>query len=223
MNLKPQVYISLSIYLAILLGSTVGFAKSSEVDSVGYLSSFEKEVLLEINMARTNPQRYASFLEAVRKYYAGKQFKRSGEIAITTREGTSAVDEAIRFLRSVMPLSPLRPSKGMSLGARDHAREQGANGMTGHLGIDGDQPGDRVNRYGTWQKEIGENISYGHSTARDVVMGLIIDDGVPGRTHRENLFNPNFRVAGVSCRSHATYGTVCVITLAAGYIEKTGR
>ncbi len=198
----------------------LGLAQPDRVDKTEYLSPLEKAVVREINLVRTSPQKYISFLEQFKKYYDGKVLKLPGEISILTQEGTGAVVEAIRFLRSQQPVPSLRPSRGMSLGAKDHVRDQGASGASGHQGMDGTQPWERVNRYGTWEKTIGENISLGHDKARNIVMTLLIDDGVPNRGHRRNIFNPDFRVIGVACGEHRTHRTICVITFAGGYQEK---
>jgi uncharacterized protein YkwD len=180
-------------------------------------------VVSEINKARTAPKNYASFLEPYKKYYAKKLFRLPGQTPIVTHEGVGAMVEAIRFLRSVKPLSPLNASKGMSWGARDHVTDQGPSGSTQHKGRDGSQAWDRVNRYGTWEKNIAENIAYGGDKAQTIVMFLIVDDGVSNRGHRKNIFDPDFRVIGVACGHHATYRTVCVITFAGGYKERSGK
>jgi uncharacterized protein YkwD len=76
-----------------------------------------------------------------------------------------------------------------------------------------------MGRYGQWIGFAGENIYYGARDARGIVCGLIVDSGVSGRGHRKNLFNPAFAVAGVACGPHASYGAMCVMDFAAGYIE----
>ncbi len=188
-----------------------------------YLSPLEKAIVQEINAARTNPKGYASFIEEWKRYYGGKLLKIPGERIVMTEEGATAVHDAIHFIRSLNPVPHLSPSKGMSLGAKDHVKDQGSSSSVGHKGSDGSQPWDRVNRYGTWEKCIGENIAYGGDKARNIVMYLIVDDGVPGRGHRKNIFNPDFRVIGVAWGHHATYRTVCVITFAGGYKEKNRK
>jgi len=218
--MNPQPRILFVICLTLLFSSTIGFAQSNEIDNGDYLSPLEKGIVREINMARSNPKGYACLLEKWKPYYDGKLLKLPGEVAIKTKEGVRALDEAIRSIRSEKPGPPLSPSQGMSFGAKDHVRDRGISMASQHKGSDGSQPWDRVNRYGTWQKIIGENISFGHNKARSVVITLIIDDGLPNRGHRKNIFNPDFRVVGVACGPHSTYRTICVITFAGGYQEK---
>ena len=213
-------HISLVICLAILFTPLPGLPQPNKVDKPDYLSPLEKAVVNEMNLVRTSPKEYLSLFEKFGKYYDGKLLKLPGEIPILTKEGTSALAGTIRFLRSLKPVSPLSPSKGMSSGAKDHIRDLRISGASQHKGSDGSQTWDRVNRYGTWQKVIGENISFGHSKARNIVMTLIIDDGVPNRGHRKNILNADFRVVGVACGDHPAYRTICVITFAGGYEEK---
>lgn len=211
----------ISIILCWLLFIPVkGLAYSNNIEEANYLSPSEKAVVHEINLARTAPKNYASFLEPFKKYYHEKLIKLPNETPIITKEGVEALMEATRFLRSTKPVPLLNLSKGMSLGARDHVKDLGLSGGSQHRGSDRSQPWDRVNRYGIWQKVIGENISFGHDRARNIVMSLIIDDGVPHRGHRKNIFNSDFRVIGVACGEHPNYKTICIITLAGGYIER---
>jgi uncharacterized protein YkwD len=182
--------------------------------------TLEKEIVKEANLARTNPGAYASWLRGQRQYYRGTQLRRPGELPIRTKEGLAAVDEAIRWLEKQKPSGALGTSRGLSLAARDIVAPQGASGGFGHSGPDGSTPSDRIERHGRWESVIGENIAYGQTTARDVVAAFIVDDGVPGRGHRKNLFNAAFRVMGVDCGPHSTYGTTCAITFAAGFREK---
>ena len=203
-----------------LFTPAAGLTQSIKTIEVTYLSPLEKAVVNEMNLARTSPTEYLSLLEQFGKYYDGRLLKLPGETPTLTKEGTNALAGAIRFLRSLKPVSPLSPSKGMSLGAKDHIRDLRTSGASQHKGSDGSQTWDRVNRYGTWQKIIGENISFGHNKARNIVMTLIIDDGVPNRGHRKNILNADFRVVGVACGDHPAYRTICVITFAGGYEEK---
>ena len=79
-----------------------------------------------------------------------------------------------------------------------------------------------MNRYGRWQRTIGENMAFGDFRPEDARMGvmqLLIDDGVPGRGHRANVINPAFRSIGVSCGPHPAHDLSCVIVYAGGYQE----
>jgi uncharacterized protein YkwD len=48
---------------------------------------------------------------------------------------------------------------------------------------------------------------------------LYIDDGVPGRGHRETMLKPRFTLTGIANCEHSIYGRAVVITYAGSYIE----
>jgi uncharacterized protein YkwD len=198
-------------------------AAATRADGAASLTAVERAIVGELNRARTNPAEYAAFIAQLRPYYEGALLKRPGKTPLRTQEGARAADEALQFLRAADPLSPLRPSRGMSAAARDHVADTGPKGLIGHQGSDGSDVGQRLNRYGAWDGQVGENIAYGPTDARDIVLGLIIDDGVPGRGHRQNIFHPSYHVVGVACGAHARFQTMCVITFATEYAEAPTR
>jgi hypothetical protein len=183
-----------------------------------YLSHLEKEVILEVNKFRSNPARYAEdYLVPYRQFYNGRNLEMPGQITIVTNEGVKPLDECIAQFKNAKPLPILTPEKGLCHSARDHAVDQGKTGKTGHEGSDGSTMTDRLNRYGKWSTSIAENIDYGNSTAREIVISLLIDDGVSSRGHRKNLLNGTFHKIGVATGSHPEYGYLCVMDFAAGY------
>lgn len=175
-------------------------------------------MLEETNLARTTPRAYADLLEERLDWFRGDlMFKPGSDVGLRTTEGRDAVREAIRFLRRQQPLPALEWSDGLWRAARDHARDQGPRGATGHAGSDGSTMEQRIKRYGEWLVMAAENIDYGSTDPRDVVISLIVDDGVRGRGHRTNIFNPALRVAGVGCGPHQRYGHLCVVDYAGGF------
>jgi uncharacterized protein YkwD len=175
-------------------------------------------IVREMSLARQNPALYASFIEEHRTYYQGNLIVRPGRVAFRTKEGTRAVDEAIRYLQKATPRAPLEFSMGMSRAAAEHCAEQAGGGMS-HKGRNGSNTAERISRYGTWGGSWGENLACGRSGAREIVMALIIDDGVRGRKHRDNIFNPQFNYAGAAVGTHAAYRTICSIEFAGAFVE----
>lgn len=105
----------------------------------------------------------------------------------------------------------------MAHACQDHVTDKGEKGQTGHTGSDGSSPYDRMDRYGSWSRWAAENVSYGFESGMDVVMQLLIDDGVTSRGHRTNLFSQYGTVTGVSSGFHLNYKKMSCITYAGGY------
>ncbi|MDF5712535.1 MAG: CAP domain-containing protein [Rhizonema sp. NSF051] len=203
-----------------LPGVEIKQTRSTLLSRAYYLSQLEKEVIIETNKVRKNPQSYIPIMEEYKNRFQEKRVKVGDRKYMLTKEGVTAVDEANQFLKSVRPVGELNSSAGMSLAARDLVNDQGPKGTFGHHGSDKSDPSVRINRYGKWQVSAGENIAYGSETAQGIVMQLIIDDGVPNRGHRKNLFNPNFKIAGAAYGRHSVYKTMCVIDYASSYQEQ---
>jgi uncharacterized protein YkwD len=175
-------------------------------------------IIHEMNLARQNPALYATFVEQTRQNYSGGVCLLPGNVRLRTHEGLRALDDAIQFLRRAKPQPPLVLSPGLCLAAADHCREQ-AGGAIGHYSSNGSDPGNRISRYGVVSQSWAENIAYGRHTAREIVLALIVDDGVRGRGHRKNIFNPTYNVAGAAYGPHARFGSVCSIDFVSGYAE----
>ena len=216
-------------YLIIILIATVliEFGQKEDlisynkgVENLDFLTQLEIDVISELNNARTNPVGFAEYLVEFRKFFVGNYIQIPGRDFIITKEGVSAVNEAIEFLRTAKPVPPLAISRGISLAAKSHVENQGPEGFISHRGTDGSSPMDRMNRFGELEGAWGECIDFGSNTARRIVMQLIIDDGVKDRGHRKAIFNPKFNVTGAAFGPHSGYGSMCVIDFATGFKEK---
>ena len=209
---KLAIATAITSWSAVLFPVNAADAQSSrsnkQVRIDDRFSLLEQQVIEETNRARMYPVAYAKLLE------------QQLSIASTQVISRSELEETIYFLRSIRSLPPLELSRGMSMGSQDLVLDQGPKGGMGHQGSDRRSFSERLNRYGQWRQGVGENISYGQSTGRDIVQQLIIDQSVSGRKlHRENIFNPDFQKIGVSCGFHAKYGSMCAIAYATAYQE----
>lgn len=187
--------------------------------------ALEEAVLAEINLLRKDPRGYADKLRALRPYYRGNRILRGGdEPAIAVIEGVAALDEAIRALEKAPRRLPrLAHSVGLERAARVHVDDVGAHDLLGHEGSDGSAPDQRVSRFGEWSGVVAENISFGPLDAEEIVIGLLVDDGVPDRGHREVLLTRELFFAGVACGPHPSYRIACVMDFATSLRPKSTR
>jgi len=186
-----------------------------------YLNELQKEVILELNKVRSNPNRFAEeYMNELRAAYDGKIFDYPGQDPVKTQEGISPLNECIQILKKTGPLPILNPSEGLSKASAELVANQQARGGIGHIASTGSTPQKRIEKYGNWDICSAEDITYGSFEARQIVIFLLIDDGVPDRAHRKNILNPCFHFAGVADGSHPTYQSMCVIDYAGDYKTK---
>lgn len=133
---------------------------------------------------------------------------------ILAHEGRRAPDETVERLRTLAPLPPLDASPCLAAAAEAHANDQATGGLRGHLGTDGARLGERVRRFMPLQGQAcAELLSFGHASAHDVLVDLLVDDGVPSRSHRTLLLDTRFVLAGAAIAPHPATGTIAVVVV----------
>jgi len=175
------------------------------------------------NQVRTNPQSFIPKLEAMLPLFQGDVYRKPGKIALRTNEGPSAVKECIDYLRNAKPVPELTLTDGMCNACKDHANDIGPKGQVSHSGSDGSSFSKRLERYGDWMGTVGENCEFGGETGEEVVINLMVDDGVMNRGHRKNMFSPDFKFVGIACSQHGAYDHCTVLDYAAQYGPKGSK
>ena len=218
--MSPRL-VSPLLWLCLLYLALPAWAQSQPADQAPTPAS----ILRELNWARTQPAQVAEYLARYwRPYYKGTDRLRPGEtVTITTNEGVRAVDDAIRFLRSAKPLPPLALNDALNRAASDHLEDMRRKNHTDHEGSDGSTPDARIERYGQWEVTMSENLMFGSANARDIVLDLIVDDGVEDRGHRSNIYDAQAKVVGIAFGPHPEYGTATVMDFAGGMRPRSGR
>ena len=104
----------------------------------------------------------------------------------------------------------------MCLAARDHCKDAGPKGIVNNVGSDASTMPTRLNKYGQGEGHGDQSVSFGlNSSGFDVVMRLLIDDGVSSRVNRSNLLNPSYGVTGICSGAHAAFDFMVTLV----YIE----
>jgi uncharacterized protein YkwD len=190
------------------------------------MSLKEREMVFEINRVRATPRSYLVYIEpmlAEARQKLAEQGKGGRNYSLTTtfypdhkqvdttwhfvnEEEVHALETLVEDLKKLPILSILKPDPGIYKAASKHAADQHAhNWSLGHTGTDGSNPWDRITKFSPTMSFGNENIA-GNSmrvTARDIVIQLLVDSGIPGYGHRYNLLDPNW--THVACKGERIY------------------
>lgn len=196
------------MFVCLFLSATAVFAQT------------EQAILVELNKVRTNPQSYIPQMEEYKKLFKGKNVD-FPDYMITTFEGVGAVDEAIKFLRSAPKLAPFTYSTGLEKPARLQLNDLMENYSLGHTGKDGSNIPKRLAKFGKVGKLGAENTMDFFSNPKDIVMQMIIDDGLKSRGHRKNIFNKTFQQVGIAFGNGKDNKPITVMVFADSFTERT--
>jgi uncharacterized protein YkwD len=184
------------------------------------LSELEIAVVEEINQARNDPQKFVSYLEEYRKYMKDNILSLPNKTQRATIEGIMAIDDAINDLKKMSKSNSFEVSNGLSKVARQQVSDLQENVKLKHFGKDGSGLDARLMKFGFVGEAASENISYRVDTAREVILNMIIDDGIKSRSHRKNVFSTAFKVFGIACGTASDKTTVCVAEFADSFNER---
>ncbi len=205
----PVFLISICSFATIACGAVNDGQSDGQSDSKGNAelaqpSELDMAVLTEINLARANPKSYAE------TYIA----------PLASRFSAEYFNECIAEMKELAPLAAYTYNSALWHMAKAHADTQGPSGAIGHDRTDGRNFKTVLKDYCASYSSAGENISYGYNAARDIVIQLLVDDGVESRGHRKNILNSAYTQAGAAVTTHSKYRHMCVIDFANGCVAK---
>ena len=150
-----------------------------------YLTGMEKDVIWILNMVRKNPQ---LFLRSVLLNPKSEFYK-------IPSARNSYFTSLVKDLQDQKPSrKALQPNRVLYQSAFCHALNSGKEGFVGH---------DR--KWGCRSSFSAECISYGFDDALDIIIQLLVDDGVPSLGHRSICLTASYKELGVSIQPHSLY------------------
>lgn len=167
-------------------------AKANTAMDVDYLSCKEKEVILLLNLARLNGDKFYEL-----------------EVKPLSKPENKWLKSLRSDLHRIKNLPMLHSDQNLFKGARFHAMDLGKHGLTGHDSSDGTSFSSRFTRF-NGNVGGGENCYYGGNDPHEIVVDLLIDEGVSSLGHRKNILTRDFSHVGVSIQPHSTYRYNCV-------------
>ena len=122
---------------------------------------------------------------------------------VTTQEGNAAIDDAIKYLTGIKKSYPLYWSDGLY----NSTKVQFANLQARKTNQGSAEFTQRIKTFETKAKSVGENVITGESwfgIGKFAVLRMVIDDGVPSRENRKNIFSTKYNMSGISSGSGLT-------------------
>lgn len=168
------------------------YAACNTAADAPFMNDKEKELIYVLNLARRYPAQFANTV--VKKYPA---WSHNPKMAQTDHYGS-----LLRTMHKLPQSTILYPDRQCYASAQCHAASAGSKGYVGH---------DRISAACRENKHyMGECCDYGHGEPIDIVMALLVDEGVPNLGHRLICFS-TYNKIGVSIAPHREYGNNAVL------------
>ena len=196
--------------------------KEEEKEQINYYS-IQNLLYNELNKLRQNPKCYIPLVEQQMKMLKKNDIlrKKDSNLQIQTVEGKTAYEEAIQFLKTQKPVPSLAKESRLQFAANDLIKDLGERGVVSHQDSNGNFVSERIEKYCEWNNCANEVIEISSKNPEDILIGLIVDDGIRNRLDRKALFQDIYKYVGISCGYHSEYEIMTVFVFA-GDIKPKG-
>ena len=202
--------------------SFVKRVKEDEEEEVINFNLIQMSLYEELNKLRQNPKSYIPLIEAEMKTLKKNNIlkRKDSNLQIQTIEGKEAYEDAILFLKQQKPVPALKKENKLSYAAQDLVKDIGERGVVTHEDKEGQFTSERIEKYCEWDFCANEVIEVSSKNPQDILISLLVDDGVRNRADRMALFNEIYNYVGISCGPHIEYEIVTVFVFVGGIRQK---
>ena len=167
------------------------------------MSDFNEDLIMEINLLRTNPKKYAKTISKYMNYFRGKLLcLPDSNAGIQTEEGVEAFKEAVDFLNKQPKIEPLKPSKGLCRIAEEFVALYQKPDSAEIANKDMEEI---INKYGAFDGSFSRAMDFGGETPEMAIINLVVSDGDASRGQRDSLLSTEINRIGVANGKHDTY------------------
>ena len=182
--------------------------------------SLSSKIILEINKVRQNPSSYIPILKKEKDLIKGEILNRPNQSPIQLTEGEKGFQDSMDYLKKKKKTFPLEENNYLNLAASDLVNDIGPKGLFSHEDSNGNNISDRIEKYCEWEISCNEIIVFSSKNPQEIVIDIIVDDGIENKLNRESLFSDNYKFIGCGINEHKDFGNVIVLVLTGGIREK---
>ena len=210
------------IFIALLL-TISSFGQNINQPVKVSTTAVEINILDEINEARTNPTKYIAYLQEYKQLFRGNTVYFPNGTRMITVEGTKAVDEAINFLKALPKTEPLKFSNGLSKPASLQIADLIEDSSLGHTSKDGSDLAKRLAKFGFVGNIYAESLIQYVQNPREMVLTMLIDDGLKSRGNRKNILSSKFKQIGIAVGKDRKGDSLCIAIFTDSFQEKNSN
>lgn len=186
------------------------------------------QILRLVNLLRTNPKEFSTrYLTSRLINYKGKQYLDSHGVWRTSEEGKGACVDAIRHCEEIEPRGQLTEQHILSSVVKEFVDKQARESTNSDIDWECENVEEifeQVDRHGRIKGKFSTVGSVTFTSALDIVLNWVIDDGNQSRANRKKVLGSTLKVVGLGYNSyHKRYQSSCCMLLAESFLTHAER